>query len=308
MIICMYVCNHYIHTYIWMTFTVTDSYVIWKGDIVDVTSRFVILRISMRVYIQGSTASVRVRTQWREGARSWQRDVCSLCVCLNSFLCVHMYRDQRHPWGHGTQWREGARSWQRGTCSLSARADCPPQTGAHIYCNTLQLIATHCNSLQHTATHCNTCATLQLNAAHRTTLQRIATQVYPPQHTVTFCNILQRIATYCSTLQCHVATHCRSLQHSQHTATHCNTLQLIATYWSTLQRIATYYSTLQRIATYCSTLQRIVTYCSTLKRIATYCRPLQRIVIYCSTLQLIATPANHFNTCNTQKHTTQLTQ
>ena len=36
-----------------------------------------------------------------------------------------------------------------------------------IYCNTLQLTATHCNTLQHTATHC---ITLQHTATHCNTL------------------------------------------------------------------------------------------------------------------------------------------
>jgi len=220
---------------------------------------YVLLHISMHVYIQGSTVSVRVNTQWREGARSWQRDACSLWVCLNSFLCVHMYRDQRHPWGHGTQWREGARSWQRGTCSLSARADCPPQTGAHMYRNTLQLVAAHCYSLQHTATQCNTCTTLQLNAAHCITLHGIAlphryTHCNTLQHFATYCNALRLVATYRSTPQ-RIARHCRSLQHSQRVATHYNTLQIIATYCNTLQHTAARCNALQYTAAHCNSLQ-----------------------------------------------------
>jgi len=132
---------------------------------------------------------------------------------------------------------------------------------------------------------------------------------------------LQRIVTYCNTLQqhhCnillqHTATHCNThlipmwkelyrclhCNTSQHDATHCARLNTATHYCNTLQYTtathcihlrsctdgctAPHYITLQHTTSHCNKLQHTATHCNTLQHIATHCNTLQHTATHCTT-------------------------
>jgi len=125
-----------------------------------------------------------------------------------------------------------------GPCTCSRSSSTLPTDILQLYCNTMQLTATHYNILQHTATHSKS---LQDTATHCNTSKHTN---HPRQ--------AQVLAQARGELEIN----------NSHTATHCNTPQLIKTHCNALhcnalRRIATHYNALQRTAMHCNALQHI---------------------------------------------------
>jgi len=151
-----------------------------------------------------------------------------------------------------------------------------------MYCNTLQLTATHCNSLQHLTPKTQSWSpqrepytnTLHHTAPHCTTLQHLTPKSQPrnlnlipqPQSPKRepYTNKLYNIATHGNALQ-NIATHCntlpqqRSIPNVNPTPTHCMTLQHTATRchsnaqprtWTLHQHTATHYHSNSQLRTW----------------------------------------------------------